>query len=226
MAIDAARARGWTALSSDVESAQSPMLLNAIAPQLLQLREGGGLPDALVYATTLMASQRTPPNRTTDTVVHYLAAKQRPDGNWNGVGATRAPMQDGDFSRTAMSIRALTVYATPARGREFTQRVARAAPWLVDADAADHRGPRDAAPRAALGERRRSARRTRTRELLALQREDGGWAQTPHLVTDAYATGQVLYTLRELGVAATDATLQRGAAYSAAHADETTAPGT
>ena len=53
-----------------------------------------------------------------------------PKGNWKGVGATRAPMQDGDFSRTAMGIRALTVYATPARGREYTSVSARAAAWL------------------------------------------------------------------------------------------------
>ena len=53
----------------------------------------------------------------------------------------------------------------------------------------------------------------RDRELLALQRPDGGWAQTPHLQSDAYATGQVLYTLRQLGVPAADAALQRGTAY-------------
>ena len=60
------------------------MLLNGLAPQLLQLRDGGGTPDGLVYVTMLMAAQRTPPNRTTDAVVHYLAGKQRPDGNWPG----------------------------------------------------------------------------------------------------------------------------------------------
>lgn len=130
MAVDAARARGWTTLSSNVESAQSPMQLTAFAPQLLQLRELGGWPDSLVYATLLMAVQRTPPNRATDAVVHYLAGKQRREGSWEGVGATRAPMQDGDFSRTAMSIRALTVYAPPARAGEFKERVQRAGAWL------------------------------------------------------------------------------------------------
>src|SRR5688500_11331678 len=54
------------------------------------------------------------------------------------------------------------------------------------------------------------ARETRTRELIALQRADGGWAQTPRLGSDAYATGQVLYTLRELGVSAADAALRHG----------------
>ena len=43
---------------------------------------------------------------------------------------------------------------------------------------------------------------SRSRELKALQRADGGWAQTPFLPSDAYATGQVLYTLRELGAPA------------------------
>ena len=36
--------------------------------------------------------------------------------------------------------------------------------------------------------------------LLALQRADGGWSQTPGLVSDAYATGQVLFTLHAMGV--------------------------
>jgi hypothetical protein len=173
----------------------------------------GGSPDALVYVTVLMASQRTPPNRTTDAVVHYLASKQRPDGHWEGVGATRAPMQDGDFSRTAMSLRALTVYATPARSREYTQRVARAAAWLSEQTplTTEDRVMQLLGLRWAGADAR--ARRTRTRELLVLQRADGGWGQTPHLASDAYATGQVLYALRELGVPASDATLLRGVAF-------------
>ena len=56
-------------------------------------------------------------------------------------------------------------------------------------------------------------RQTRIRELMALQRPDGGWSQTPYLVSDAYATGQALYTLRALGVPAGDPVLQRGAAF-------------
>lgn len=213
MAVDAARARGWTTLSSNVESAQSPMQLTAFAPQLLQLRELGGWPDSLVYATLLMAAQRTPPNRATDAVVHYLAGKQRREGSWEGVGATRAPMQDGDFSRTAMSIRALTVYAPPARAGEFKERVQRAGAWLSRQTpiTTEDRVMQLLGLHWANADGR--ARRMRSRELLALQREDGGWAQTPHLASDAYATGQVLYVLRELGVPAADSALLRGVAF-------------
>jgi hypothetical protein len=51
------------------------------------------------------------------------------------------------------------------------------------------------------------------RELLDIQRPDGGWAQTPYLTSDAYATGQVLYTLHELGVPANNSAFRRGAAF-------------
>jgi squalene cyclase len=50
-------------------------------------------------------------------------------------------------------------------------------------------------------------------QILAKQRPDGGWAQTDELQSDAYATGQVLYALRELGTPAGDAALQRGVSY-------------
>ena len=49
------------------------------------------------------------------------------------------------------------------------------------------------------------------RELLALQRSDGGWGQLPSLTSDAYATGQALVALRESGaLALTNPAYQRG----------------
>ena len=131
VAVNLARAIGWTNASAEGDSTQALTTLTANAPGLLQFRDGGGLPDTLVYASFLLAAAGTPPGRATDVLVHYLAAKQRPEGNWKGTGATRAPMQDGNFSRTALSIRALTAYATPARAGEYKSRVERAATWLA-----------------------------------------------------------------------------------------------
>ena len=213
VAVTLARAIGWTSLSAAGDSTQALTTLTANAPGLLQLRDGGGLPDTLVYASFFLAAAGTPPARATDGLVHYLAAKQRPEGNWKGTGATRAPMQDGNFSRTALSIRALTAYATPARAAEYKSRVERAATWLAAQAPVStedrvmqllglHWAKADAAPL-----------QTRMQQLRALQRGDGGWAQTPHLDSDAYATGQVLYTLRQLGMPAADPALQRGAAF-------------
>jgi len=49
--------------------------------------------------------------------------------------------------------------------------------------------------------------------LTALQGADGGWSQTPGLATDAYATGQVLFTLHEIGVPVSDTAYRRGVEY-------------
>ena len=54
----------------------------------------------------------------------------------------------------------------------------------------------------------RTAKRVR-----ALQRADGGWAQTPYLKSDAYATATALYSLREAGAGGSDTVYERGAAY-------------
>ena len=200
VAIDAARARGWTTMTSDGERAQVPTTLNGAVTQLAQFMEPGGTPDALLYATIVMASQQAPPTRATDAFVRYLAAKQRASGNWRGIGATRAPMQDGDFSRTAMAIRTLSYFATPARQREYQERVRRGAEWL----AAQTPLTTEDRVMQLLGlhwaKAHAHTRETRAQELVRLQRSDGGWAQTPYLTSDAYATGQVLYALRELGV--------------------------
>jgi ankyrin repeat protein len=200
LAIDAARARGWTTLTSDIERAQSPTALNGAVTPLLQFLEGGGTPDTMLYPALALAAQQAPPTRATDGLVRYLAAKQRAAGNWRGVGATRAPIQDGDFSRTAMAIRTLSYFSTPARKREYQARVHRAAEWL----AAQTPISTEDRVMQLLGLHWANAhaglREKRVKELVQLQRSDGGWAQTPYLKSDAYATGQVLFTLRELGV--------------------------
>ena len=52
------------------------------------------------------------------------------------------------------------------------------------------------------------------RELLAVQRSDGGWSQEPSLESDSYATGEALTALLESGMAAPqDAAVRRGVAF-------------
>ena len=213
MTIDAARARAWTNASADADVKQATVSIAANLQPMLQLREGGGQPDTQVYLALAMAAHQVPASRGTDAMAHYLAAKQRPDGSWHGVGATRAPMQDGDFSRTALSVRTLTVYATPARAAEYQERVARAAAWLAAQTPLTTEDRVMQLLGLSWAGGHPQVRQARTRELKALQRPDGGWAQTPFLPSDAYATGQVLYTLRQLETPAADASLQRGVAF-------------
>ena len=208
MAVETARARGWyvdDAVGKSIaeESERVRRSLSALMQVLLQAREEGGTPDTQLYESMMMAAARQPSGQSTDALVHYLMAKQQPAGNWAGIG-TRAPIQDGDFSRTAMGIQTLTVYGMPGRRAEIAERVGRAADWLAKNPPQSNQdrmmqilGLKWAGAQAGL-------RETRTKELIALQRPDGGWAQTPYLASDAYATGEVLYTLHETGFSSAD----------------------
>jgi ankyrin repeat protein len=213
MAAELALARGWRVERADIASSQTVATLLGAAQNLLQGREGGGSPDTQLYMAIMMAAQDAPPSLATDALVHFLAGKQRQTGNWRGIGATRAPIQDGDFSRTAMGIRTLAAYGPPARKVELAKRIERAATWLA------RQTPLTTEDRVMqlLGLKwanaNARARESRIRELMAAQRSDGGWAQTPYLASDAYATGQVLYVLRELGMPASDPAVQSGTSF-------------
>jgi ankyrin repeat protein len=213
IATEYATRRGWRAepATTDVSQVVSAMA-GATVRVFLQGRESGGLPDTQEYNGLMAAALKIPPNVSTEALVYYLAAKQRQAGNWHGIG-TRAPIQDGDISRTAMAIRILSVYGAPARKTDFEARIGRAAAWLAA------QAPLSTEERVMqlLGLSWAGAdqplRDKRLRELSALQRRDGGWAQTPSLPSDAYATGQVLFTLRELGLPAANDTIRRGVAF-------------
>ena len=213
MAAQLARARGWRVEGVDTAASQAMAALRALAQGFLQGREGGGSPDTQLYIAMMMAAQNAPPSFATDALVHLLTGKQRQAGNWVGVGASRAPIQDGDFSRTAMSIRTLAVYGMPARKVEFAKRIERAAAWLAGQTPSSTEDRVMQLLGLKWADANARAREGRTHELMAAQRPDGGWAQTPYLASDAYATGQVLYGLREMGVSATDEALRRGAAF-------------
>jgi len=213
MATRLVRSRGWPADSPERELSEILTRVSADTTGFLQIRDGGGLPDTHLYNVISMAALDVPPSLATDALVYYLAAKQSGRGNWHGLGAVRPPLQDADIVRTAMAIRALAVYGAPARKAEFAKRMEQAARWL------SAQTPVTSADRAMqlLGLKWADAhagrREALSRELKALQRSDGGWAQTPHLASDAYATGQVLYALREIGVAANDPAIRRGAQF-------------
>ena len=77
----------------------------------------------------------TSPDRKTDMLAANLAAYQGGDGGWHLPGYARSPLQDNDFSRTAMAIRALKTYGTPGRAAETKERIERAKQWLLHANA-------------------------------------------------------------------------------------------
>jgi ankyrin repeat protein len=150
------------------------------------------------------------PNVVTAVYAQRIASWQRSDGHWSTTD-DRPPQSFSEFTATAAALQALQLYMPPQLAKETGERVARARAWLATAqprDTEDHvfrlfglywagAGAADTDPAA--------------RELLALQRPNGGWAQLPHMQPDAYATGEALVALAEAGsVPTVDAAWQKG----------------
>jgi len=198
-AAAAARAKG---IQVDEKASHERILqiTSTINPVALEGAAALGGADNNLYAVEALLRAGYPSNRITDFLAANLAMAQGGDGGWHLPGYSRSPLQDSDFSRTAMAIRALKTYGTPGRASEMKQRIELGKQWLLHAEPViledlDMRLVGVAAAGASAAELRKLAK-----PILALQCADGGWAQRQGFPSDAYATGMTLWALNEAGV--------------------------
>jgi hypothetical protein len=225
-ALTAAKSRGFA-----IDEAELTTQLQFIADFLGKNREKylegkgtGGQADTAGYALSTLAAGQWPPDETTAAVAEYLLLRHEDRDHWGSSG-NRPPTEDSPFSTTFVALRGLAVYSTEEQRERADSRRERVREWLVKTQ------PKDNEERvfrllalkeiAAPGEEIASA----VKELLAKQRDDGGWAQLdaaggdtgyPEWAaqSDAYATGTALVALAQAGgLATSDAAYQRGLAY-------------
>lgn len=215
MSVAAARARGIR-----VDESTARKQVRAIGTYLESWRErvlqGVGIPgdvDTVSYILLGLAAEKHPADAATDAMARFLRGQQRPEGHWLPL-ALRPPIEGSVITATALTLRALQLYAPQANRAGYDASIERGAKWLTAAtphDIEDHAfhllGLKWAgAPRPSL--------EAAARALIARQRADGGWAQIPSLSSDAYASGQALFALAESGVvAAGDPAVTRGVQY-------------
>ena len=144
-------------------------------------------------------------------MVHELASRQRPDGRWRSTG-TRPPLDQGDITTTALTVRSLQLYPIRGREKELAGRVAKARAWLATANAETTQEKVMRVLGLTWSKADAKTIRAAATTLLKAQRTDGGWAQLDTLESDAYATGQALVALKESGaLRVTDSAYRRGA---------------
>ena len=171
---------------------------------------GGGALGA-GYALLGLAAADVPPNATTDAMVHFVIARQLADGRFHSPDPGRMPLEGSDVTATALGIRSLQQFAPGGLKDEVAKRIHRARNWLLSIQP---RGIEEKSYQlqgldwtgADTGEIAR-----RVAALMAEQRSDGGWAQLPTLSSDAYATGQALVALHQVGRISTTSIAYRNA---------------
>ena len=167
---------------------------------------------AAVESAALLAAHAAgmKPSLATALTVRLIAGQQRADGHWPTLDA-RPPEGESAIAATAISARAMRLYAPPEMAKQIESQVLLAREWLkrITPHSTEEFAYRLAG--LAWSGADMATRSAAARDLLALQRPSGGWGQLPYREPDAYATGQALVMLHEAGdIPVTDSNWKRG----------------
>jgi hypothetical protein len=220
-ALTAARQRGFAVDDEELarQSAFIAKFLDGNRENFLQGKGTGGQADTAGYALWTLAAADWKPDATTAAVAEYLLLRHKDKEYWQN-NSNRPPSEAGPFTTTYVALYGLTSFGTPDQQERIAGRTGQVRNWLLKSPAKDNEdrvfrllcleaagAPTDEI--AAAG-----------KELLAKQREDGGWAQLdggePASATqsDAYATGSALVALHQAGgLATSDGAYQKGLAH-------------
>ena len=145
-----------------------------------------------------LAAEKFPADVNTDIAVDYVISQALPDGSFEAE-YTRVPLEMGNIHLTAFAIRAIQLYASPAKAPQTKKLVANSKEWLEKQEPTMQQevvfqllGMQWCGSSKAL-------KTAVAQKLVAMQNKDGGWSQLPTMQSDAYATGQALYALAEAG---------------------------
>jgi hypothetical protein len=217
MTIGLARKRG---IRIDEQTASSTVRANV--QKLEQLRDrmhqgymfptGDNFSEGiLAYMLLGLNAEHYTPDINTDAAAMQILWRQNPNGQWAAPTAdTRPPICLGNIGQTALSMRALQLYAPITDTTASQNSIQRAAAWLAKARSlsTEDRGWRLAG--LAWAGTDKVATQKALQELLVTQRADGGWSDLPSMPSSAYTTGKALVALQIGGLPVADAAYLRG----------------
>jgi len=170
---------------------------------------GGGV-DTTGHALMAMRTGGHLPDETTTAMVKWILKRDQGRGFWTGT-KNRPPTQTSDATRTWLCLDALEHFGTEELSNEINERKSKSRDWLLEFKA---ESTEDASSQIralhVIGDADLAVKQLAT-ELIKQQRDDGGWAQTSEMQSDAYATGSALITLHQYaGRATNEEFYQRG----------------
>lgn len=192
-----------------------------------------GVTEVVAIAATLSLHDRQTSGKlhqATRTALARMWELQQPNGSWTWNKEELAPLEYDDYFGAVYA--ALGVGHAPERYSQSAaakEGVARLLRYFEKTPAPDlhHKTYLVWASLALDGLMEKVERERTIKALLALQREDGGWSlpslgawkrqngtpQDKNAGSDGYATGLVVYVLRQAGVASNEKSIQRGVAW-------------
>ncbi len=211
LAMVAAQKNGQT-INQKLFREQAEFTHKSFQGELSGLKAGkgvGGKAMTVGYGLWALKLADWKPDEVTEAMVNYLLKTQNEDGHWTGQ-VVRPPFEESYFTATVLAIQGMKKYATADQKDSTEAAIAKAKNWLTTTPAKDQE---DKVFRlwglSLLGDNPKEFDAAR-KAVLVSQKENGGWAQTEDMKSDAYATGQTLYILRQVGLEPSNPIYQRG----------------
>ena len=197
LAIAEARKRGFKIDENNLERQlrHTEAHLKRGQKEYLEGRGQGGKVITAGYALWTLEAGGRESDDVTSSVTAFLLEYQNQEDHWSHPGR-RPPSSGSDFASTYVALRGLAEFGSDEQAAAIQGRTEKIHRWLLGQQ------PRDTEDRVF---RLRSLTsvgadddviRKAVAELEELQRDDGGWAQTPEMESDAYATATVLVALQ------------------------------
>ena len=217
MTVGLARTRGLK-VDEQMAAAQVRLNLDELQTERDRLHQGYLIPVGdtfsdfiLGYQLVGLSAQNCPADLNTDAAALLIQSRQKANGEWPYPRAdVRPPLCLDYIAQTALSMRALQLYAPKTHKAAFEKSVRLAAHWLANAHSSNTEDQSWRLTGLAWAGTDHAATQQAMRELLASQRADGGWSDLPSKPSSPYATGRSLVALHTAGLAVTDPAYQRG----------------
>ncbi len=179
----------------------------------LQGKGQGGQVDTAGWAAITLYAGAWTADDVTSAVVEYLLKYHADKDHWSS-SSNRPPSEVSDYSATYAALVTLDQFGTPEQQPRIAARKEQVKQWLLSASTRD---TEDQVFRLHSLRHVDVAEKTiieKAQELIAMQHVDGGWAQTPEMTSDAYATATALVALNQAGkLPVEDTAYQRGIRY-------------
>ena len=200
------------AVDDEVVTAAVDFSRKFFAARAARMEDGEGVGGASMtvgYGLWMLALAGNDRDTLTSAMVAFLLATQQDDGRWK-TSSIRPPLEESDIACTVLAVHTMERFATDAQREAVTQAAAKAKRWLLEAKATSQEDRNSLLSGLSLVRASAASIDAAREAVLAAQRVDGGWAQIDGMESDAYSTGQTLFTLRQTRTPTTDPAYRRG----------------
>jgi hypothetical protein len=143
----------------------------------------------------------------------FIQTHQMADGHWAFGPEARPPLCADTLGQTALAMRALQLYSPRVDKAAYEKSIQLATAWIGEFRPRTNYDMAWRLQGLVWGGKSKDAILKARRDLLAVQRSDGGWSDIPSMESGAFTTGLAMMTLQSSGLPVADPAYQRGVKY-------------